>query len=285
MTKSQWECFLQNLGIWEGSFTNFSPQGTLLNHTPSRLSLEGLNNNQTVRLTLCRSGRDDLVKEYSSLGRSLLFFENGSFSEGLIQLGPFSEFGGELALVHENRRLRLVQLFDNTGQLKELILIREHLAGTPATERSTLQINDLLGEWQGQAVTMYPDLRSPDTYSTTLKLQLDDTGRLIQNTSFGDVSRQAASRLRTITSTATIKGPIVLFDQDPQKQVQVLFLPDGASATSPLKVQLRQPFFLEVGWLIQPNLRQRMIRSYNEKGEWVSLTLVTEEKSIFTDYI
>ncbi len=55
-------------------------------------------------------------------------------------------------------------------------------------------------------------------------------------------------------------------------------LPDGASATSPLKVQLRQPLFLEAGWLIQPNMRQRMIRSYNDKGEWVSLTLVTEEK-------
>ncbi|MBN3869636.1 DUF3598 family protein [Nostoc sp. JL33] len=267
--KSQWESFLQNLGVWEGSFTNFSPQGILLNDTPSRLSLEGLNNNQTVRLTLSRSEQDDVIREYSSVGGGLLFFENGSFSEGVIQLGPFSEFGAELALVHENRRLRLVQLFDKTGQLKELILIREHLAGTPVAERPTLQINDLLGEWQGQAVTIYPDWRSPDTYSTTLKLQLDDTGRLIQNTSFAE---------RTIFSTATVKDPIILFDQDPQKQVQVLLLPDGASATSPLKVQLRQPLFLEVGWLIQPNRRQRMIRSYNEKGEWVSLTLVTEER-------
>jgi Domain of unknown function (DUF3598) len=269
LMKSQWECFLQNLGVWEGSFTNFSPQGTLLNDTSSRLSLEGLNNNQTVRLTLSRLGKDDLIREFMSVGGGLLFFENGSFSEGLIQLGPFSEFGGELAFVHENRRLRLVQLFDKNGHLNGLTLIREHLAGTPATERPPLQINDLLGEWRGQAVTIYRDLRSPDIYSTTLKIQLDDAGRLIQNTSFGE---------RTITSTATIKGSIVLFDQDPEKQVQVLLLPDGASATSPLKVQLRQPLFLEAGWLIHPNLRQRMIRSYNDKGEWVSLTLVTEQK-------
>jgi hypothetical protein len=267
--KSQWECFLQNLGVWEGSFTNFSPQGTLLNDTSSRLCLEGLNNNQTVRLTLSRSGKDDVIREFRSVGGGLLFFENGSFSEGLIQLGPFSEFGGELAFVHENRRLRLVQLFDRNGHLNGLTLIREHLAGTPVAERPLLQINDLLGEWRGQAVTIYRDLRSPDTYSTTLKIQLDDTGRLIQSTSFGE---------RKITSTATIKGSIVLFDQDPEKQVQVLLLPDGASATSPLKVQLRQPLFLEAGWLIQPNLRQRMIRSYNDKGEWVSLTLVTEER-------
>jgi hypothetical protein len=285
MTKSQWECFLQNLGVWEGSFSNFSPQGTFLKDTPSRLSLEYLNHNQTVLLTLSRLGQD-VIREFSSVGGGLLFFENGSFSEGVIQLGPFSEFGAELALVHENRRLRLVQLFDKTGQLKELILIREHLARTPAPERPTLQINDLLGEWQGQAVTIYPDRRSrsvsvraasrregdsPDTYSTTLKLQLDNAGRLIQSTSFAE---------RTITSTATIKDNIILFDQEPEKQVQVLLLPDGASATSPLKVQLRQPLFLEVGWLIQPNLRQRMIRSYNEKGEWVSLTLVTEERNL-----
>ncbi|MHC5821280.1 MAG: DUF3598 family protein, partial [Nostoc sp.] len=232
------------------------------------LSLEGLNNNQTVRLTLSRSGQD-VIREFSSVGGGVLFFENGSFSEGLIQLGPFSEFGAELALVHENRRLRLVQLFDKNGYLNGITLIREHLAGTPAAERPTLQISDLLGEWLGQAVTIYRDLRSPDTYSTTLKLQLDDAGRLIQSTSFAE---------RTITSTATIKDQIILFDQNPQKQVQVLLLPDGASATSPLKVQLRQPLFLEVGWLIQPNLRQRMIRSYNDKGEWVSLTLVTEER-------
>ncbi|MCC5662710.1 DUF3598 family protein [Nostoc sp. CHAB 5784] len=267
--KSQWECFLQNLGVWEGSFTNFSPEGTLLSETPSRLSLEGLNNNQTVLLTLSRSGRDDVIREFRSVGGGLLLFENGSFSEGLIQLGPFSEFGAELAFVHGNHRLRLVQLFDKTGNLSRLVLIREHLATTPAVERPPLQINDLLGQWQGQAVTIYRDLRSPDIYSTTLKIQLDDTGRLIQTTSFGD---------RTITSTATIKGSIVLFDQDPQKQVQVLLLPDGASATSSLKVQLRQPLFLEAGWLIQSNLRQRMIRRYNDKGEWVNLTLVTEER-------
>ncbi|MBD2614218.1 MAG: DUF3598 family protein [Nostoc sp. GBBB01] len=266
--KSQWECFLENLGVWEGSFTNFSPQGTLVNDTPSRLCLENLNGSQTVRLTLTRSGRD-LVREFNSVGGGLLFFENGSFSEGLIQIGPFSEFGGELAFVHENRRLRLVQLFDRTGNLSGLTLIREHLAGTPAAERPPLQLNDLLGEWQGEAVTIYRDLRSPDTYSTTLKLQLDNAGRLIQSTSFAE---------RTITSSATIKGSIVLFDENPEKQIQVLFLPDGASATSPLKVQLRQPLFLEAGWLIEPNLRQRMIRSYNDKGEWVSLTLVTEQR-------
>ncbi|WGV27956.1 DUF3598 family protein [Halotia branconii] len=267
--KSQWECFLQNLGVWEGSFTNFSPQGTLLKDIPSRLTLEGLNNNQTVRLSLCRSGQADMVLEYSSMGNSVLFFENGAFSQGSIQLAPFTEFGAEFGFIAENRRLRLVQLFDQNGQIDKFTLIREHLAGTLTSQTPTLQIDDLLGEWQGEAITMYPDWRSPDTYSTILKLQLDDTGRLVQSLSFGG---------HNITSTATVKGSIIHFDQNPQKQIQVLLLPDGASVTSPLQVQLHQPLLLEVGWLIQSNLRQRMIRNYNDKGEWTSLTLVTEKR-------
>ncbi|MBE9050120.1 DUF3598 family protein [Nostocales cyanobacterium LEGE 11386] len=266
---SQWESLLQNLGEWQGSFTRFSPQGTLLEDIQSMVSLAGLNNNQTIRQIVSRQGQADLVLEYSSVSRSTLFFANGAFSQGSIQLAPFTEFGAELGLIHENRRLRLVQLFNKNGQLDKITLIREHLAGTERVERPTLQIDDLLGEWQGEAVTIYPDWRSSNNYSTNLKLQLDDHGRLIQSLSFGE---------NTITSTGTINGSMINFDQNPQKQIQILLLPGGASVTSPLQVQLRQPLFLEVGWLIQPHLRQRMIRSYNDKGEWVSLTLVTEEK-------
>ncbi|MBD2206222.1 DUF3598 family protein [Calothrix sp. FACHB-1219] len=266
---SQWERLLLNLGAWEGSFIRFSPQGELIADVKSVVSLEGLNNNQTVRQIVRRQGQEDLVLEYSSLGKSTLFLENGAFSQGSIQLAPFSEFGAELGLIHENRRLRLVQLFDKNGQLSQLTLIPEHLAGTETTPSPTVQVNDLLGEWRGEAITSYTDLRSPTTTRTTLKLELDAAGRFVQSLSFGQ---------HTITSSATIKGSIIHFDQDPQKQMQVLLLSHGASATSPLKVNLRQSFILEAGWLIKPNLRQRMIRSYSDKGEWVSLTLITEEK-------
>ncbi|MBW4450100.1 MAG: DUF3598 family protein [Spirirestis rafaelensis WJT71-NPBG6] len=274
--RSQWERLLQNLGVWKGSFSRFSPQGELVNDTPSVVSLEGLNNNQTIRQTI-RLREDEKVLEYSSVGRSVLFFENGEFSQGSIQLAPYSEFGAEFGFIRKNHRLRLVQIFDKNGDLDQFTLIREHLAGTEPSQRPPLTIDDLLGEWHGEGVTIYPDWRSPNTFSSTLQLRLD-AGRLIQSLTFGDVSRQAATRLRTITSTATIKGSIIHFDQDPQKQVQVLLLPDGASANCPVKMQLRQSFILEAGWLIEPNLRQRMIRSYSDKGEWVSFTLVTERR-------
>ena len=55
-------------------------------------------------------------------------------------------------------------------------------------------------------------------------------------------------------------------------------LPDGASSNCPLQIKNGQAFILEVGWMYAPNQRQRMIRSYDQKGGWVSLTLVTESK-------
>ncbi len=261
---SQWNALLKNLGEWQGSFIRLSPQGDLLQNTKSVVSLEAVNNNQSIR-QIIRLAEDEQVLEYSSLGKGVMFFENGAFSQGSIQLAPFSEFGAEFGFIHENHRLRLVQLFNNL-KLDKFVLIREHLAQTQPLQRPILKVDALLGEWVGEAVTIYPDLRKPQRYSTHMNLQLDNGGNLTQSLSFAN---------RTITSTATVKGSILLFEDN---QIQVLLLPDGASVTSPLLLQLRQPLFLEVGWLINPNLRQRMIRSYDDKGQWLSLTLVTENK-------
>ncbi|BAZ11110.1 hypothetical protein NIES4071_29360 [Calothrix sp. NIES-4071] len=266
---NQWESFLKNLNVWVGSFTQFSPQGEQIEDRPSRLTLEGLNDNQSARLTLQREGLQDLVLEFSTMSRSTLFFENGAFSQGTIQFAPGTEFGAEFGLIHQNRRLRLVQLFNNDGNLKSLTLIREHSEGSDKDERPPLTVEALLGEWEGETTTIYTDLRNPVTSTTKMKLHLDSQGHLVQNLSFGD---------HTITSTAKINDSILEFDGNPSNAIQILMLPDGASATFPVKAQPRQPLFLETAWLIEPNWRQRMIRSYDDRGEWVSLTLVSERK-------
>ncbi|BAS55994.1 hypothetical protein NIES2135_47070 [Leptolyngbya boryana NIES-2135] len=265
--KSQWDCLLENLGSWHGSFTRFSPSGELIEDVPSIVSFTGLNDNQTmrqiVRLEPANQPVSEKVLEYSSLGRNILFFENGAFSLGSIQRAPFSEFGAELGLIHGDRRLRLVQLFDKQSQLSGLTLIREKLAESETPERPPLQVEDLIGTWKGEATTIYPDWRSPDTYTTDLKVWRDGD-RLNQELQFG----------RTITTSALIEGTILKFDSGSQ----IVMLPDGASSNCPTEVKSGYPFVLEVGWLLQPDLRQRLMRSYSHKGEWVSLTLVTEQK-------
>jgi hypothetical protein len=275
---SQWDNFLQNLGEWHGSFTQISPQGEIVKDTPSILILEQLEDHKTVRLTLRRFPPspdsttkppvDELVRQYQSFGRDLLFFDNGAFSQGPLQLSPNSQSGAEFGFIQDNRRLRVVELCNPEGDLQSLTLIREYRAGTHLEERPSLTVEMLLGTWQGEATTLYSDLRSPDTFSTQMQLKIDDSGRLQQQITFGN---------QTISSSAKIEDSILYFDAS-SLPVNVYLLADGASATVPEKVQMRIPIFFEAGWLLSPTQRQRLIRRYSNKGEFESLTFVQEQK-------
>ena len=268
---SQWDCFLKNLGEWHGSFTRMSPLGEEKEDTPSIVTLEGRDNNQAVHQVVRYLPHNepprDLVLDYKNLNRTILFFENGAFSQGSTQFSPYGQFGGEFGLIEGDRRLRMVQLYDGR-KFDRLVLIREKSAQSNTSERPPLTVEQLLGEWKGQAVTIYPDFRNPDTYSSHLIVEQKDNHSLETRLSFGT---------RTITSSAKIEGSRLLFRQG-SLPIQILLLPDGASCNCPEEIKSGQPFSLEMGWLLQPNRRQRVIRSYDDKGAWVSCTLVTEEK-------
>ncbi len=274
--KSQWDCLLENLGEWQGSFTRFSPQGDLVEDTPTIVSLEGLEDNKLVHQVVRRlppnQPPQEMVLEYRSLSRSILFFDNGAFSQGSMQWGPFSEFGVEFGLIEGDRRLRIVQMFNKEGNFDFITLIREKLAQSHSPERPPLTVDQLLGEWIGEATIIYPDWRSPDKCSSVLKIDRLDDSHIHQQLSFG-----SGDRSRTIESQARIEGSRLIFEQS-EFPVQVLMLADGGSSNCPLSLQPRHAFVLEVGWLLDSKRRQRLIRSYDEKGGWVSLTLVTEEK-------
>jgi hypothetical protein len=276
MMENNWGNFLKNLGEWQGSFTSVSLEGELLDSTPSILNLEGYENNRLVRFRVRRFRTGgygeppvtDYSQEYHSLGKETIFFNTGAFSKGTLQLAPFSEFGAEYGFVAENRRLRFVQIYDKQGNLYSLVLIREFRSGTDARERDRLTVEQLCGEWHGTACTAYSDWQPSDTYNTQLEIKDIGGGRLQQNLLFNN---------RTITSTARIEDNILHFEDSPTPR-KILLLPDGTSSNTPLSLQLRQPFFVEVGWLVENNERQRLMRSYNEKGEWISATHVIEYK-------
>lgn len=269
---SQWDRLLLNQGAWQGSFSRFSPQGELVQDIPTLVTLEGLNHNQTMRQTIQHfSASGEIVQnkilEYSSLGRSVLFFEDGAFSQGSIQAAPFAEFGAEMGFIRGDRRLRLVQLFDQDGHFSQITLIREHRQHSLTTERPPLSVEMLLGNWQGEAVTIYPDWRPPDRFTTVLQTHREGNS----------LHQQLTAPQMELDSTAQINGSILRFTQGSSPR-QVLLLPDGASCNAPINLPKGKPFFLEAGWLIEDHLRQRMIRSYDERGGWASLTLVTERK-------
>ena len=270
----QWKNLLTHLGTWEGLFTRLSPQGEIIEDTPSLVALEGLNEQQTVRQTIEKFSAlggeptSQQTMEYQSLNRNTLVFENGAFSVGSSQFAPFSEFGAELGFLDQDRRLRLVPLYDKQSQLSTITLIREHRQGVTIEPSPPLKVEQLLGEWHGEAITLYPDLRARETYRT--QLRITQQGNRLQQTLKTDQWE--------FTSSATITDRGLLFTEGAQT-VQVLFLPGGASCTTPLKLENRQPFFLEAGWLVDANHRQRLMRRYDERGTWVSLTLIVETKS------
>ena len=272
---SQWDSFLKNLGEWHGSFTRMTPQGEETEDIPSIVTLEGREDNQAVHQVVHYMPKDnrqmnDVVVDYisTSMSRSILFFEDGTFCQGSMQWSPYAQFGAEFGIVEGDRRLRMVELYNNSSKLEKVVLIREKLPDSQTPERPQLTVNDLIGEWQGEAVTMYADLQNPDTYSSKLKIKQIDSNTIEQTLSFGD---------RNIVSIARIENNRLLFEKG-DLPVQILLLPDGASCNCPLETKLGQRFVLEMGWLLEPQRRKRIIRSFDDRGTWTSCTLVTETK-------
>ncbi len=272
--ESNWENFLKNAGEWVGTFTQISTEGKVLGSTPSILTLEGLEDNQLVRFRIRRFANDpseqpivDNVQEYRSLGRQAVFFDTGAFSKGSLQVAPFAEFGAEYGFIDRDRRSRLVQLFDSQGCFSSLTLIREIRGGTDAKLRPDLTVAQLVGKWAGTACTVYADWQEPETTTMSLEIQ-QVNGNLEQQLTFGS---------RTIASTARIEGNRLHFESGATPR-QVLLLPDGVSSNIPLQISHRQPFFVEAGWLVAADKRQRLMRSYNDKGEWISSTQIVEHR-------
>jgi Domain of unknown function (DUF3598) len=271
---SNWDNFLQNLGEWQGSFTHISPDGEILESTPSILNLEGLEHNKLVRFRVRRYAdgslepTTDYEQEYRTMGRQNIFFDTGAFSKGTIQVAPLVEFGAEYGFVAGDRRLRFVQLFDPEGNFMKLVLIREFRSGSNAPQRPPLTVGQLLGCWAGEAVTAYADLRNPDTYNTNLEIRRIGDDRLEQQLRFGD---------RTISSIGRIGNNKLHFEAGPNPR-EILLLPDGGSSNLPLKIKQRAAVMVEAGWLVQDDERQRLIRSYNDRGEWVSSTHIIERR-------
>jgi len=266
---SQWLRLLKNAGIWQGSFTQFSPDGILVKDTPTELTLEGLNEDKTIRLTVKRldGSQPPHINEFTALNRNIFLFEDGHFAKGSQQFSPFAIFGAEYGFFKDDRRLRMVQLFDKSSDLEQVTLIREFRSNGNGVERSPLSIEQLEGEWQGEALTLYPDWRNSEPYSThlTIKKEYD---RVIQTLKTPELN---------LTSEGKIEGNKITFTQGNQA-MRLLLLPDGASSLTPLKIENRQRFLVECGWLIEPNLRLRLIRQYDDQGAWINVTLVQERK-------
>lgn len=266
MSGSQWSYFLKNLGVWRGVFSQFSSDGNLVKNTPSKLILAS-DDHQTVNFSVEREGSQPIVNQVTSLNRNILLFEDGHFAKGSQQFSPFAIFGAEYGYVRGDRRCRLVQLFNKKSELESVTLIKEFREGGEGVERQHLTIEQLEGEWRGEALTLYPDWRNTQPYETNLTLKRE--GNIFQQT--------LKTPFMSYTSEGVINNNVISFSKG-SKENRVILLPDGASSTTPVKIENRHSFFLEFGWLVEENERLRLIRQYDEEGRWINITLVQEKK-------
>ena len=242
---SQWQNFLRNLGEWRGSFTGIAVDGSLLESTPSVLTLAGEEEDRLVRFGLRRwpagtamaagggpaegAGKPSrsMEQEYRSLGRQVVFFASGAFNKGSPQVAPNTASGGEFGFIAADRRHRLVQLYSEDGSFQQLVLIREFRAGSGAAERPPASANQLLGRWSGQAATISADWPEPEMAEVQVEL-----------------------------------GPVDLEG--------LRMLPDGGFCRLPERVSHREAFLLEGGWLPASGRMERLIRRYDASGAWIS---------------
>jgi Domain of unknown function (DUF3598) len=275
--KSQWECVLQNLGAWQGSFTRLSPMGETIEDIASLVTLTGVNENQTIHFVLNRYYPDpdgnlqpqDLVFDFSAPGNGAIFFETGAFSEGSISLQKGIAGGSEFAFLDKNRRFRLIQQFDRYGELERLTLIREQRVGTNLANRTTLDLKDWLGQWHGEAIVRYPRTDKINQVITTQNIVINADQSVTR-------SHQICAEIAASTFTIDVTGNL---NRLTNQFTQVMLLPDGAYAIYPTKVAPGVAIELEVGWLIDVNIRQRLIRTYSDQGEWLSVAFITESRS------
>lgn len=268
--KSQWACVLENLGEWVGSFTVISPRGELIEDIPSLISLVGIRDNHAIQLVLKRfyplPGSTELYPKevalnFSTPNPGALFFETGAFSDGAISISSGVKTIAEFCLVGIDRRWRIVKVFNPAHQLDRITLIREQRQGTAAPERPHLAIPDLMGKWQGTATTLYPDERSPTTNPTSSTFIVSDGGY-----QWNEDNLQA------------IDDRLLQFSRECQSY-QMQLLPDGGYAIAPSQIVSGHPFYLEIGWVHQTSLRQRLVRQYDSTGAWESATFITESKT------
>ena len=274
--KSQWECVLENLGEWVGSFTTVTPQGELIEDIPSIISLEGVRDNQAIHLVLKRfyplpgsteTYAKEVVWDFSTPpGIGAVYFETGAFSSGGLTATSGVKFIVEFSLVGIDRRFRTIQQFDANHRLDRVTYVREHRQGTDAPERPHLTIPDLSGRWTGTAITRFPDDRSPATNPIESTFTVDETGYQW---------REGSESI----DLNVINERLLQFARG-QQSYQLLLLPDSSYSLTPTQIVPGNPFFIEIGWINQLGQRQRLVRRYDSTGTWHSVTFITESNHL-----
>ena len=159
---SQWDDLLRNVGEWRGWFDSMDGSLQCTKRQPSLLTLEPSASGVPLHLTLllwpeCSGSplqtpegepEKRIVQSFMRVDPDMEVFGTGSFSRGTLYRSNWATLYAEFGFLHGQRRHRLVLLWDGSGQLARIVLIREFLVGSSAVECPALQADHLIGNWR-----------------------------------------------------------------------------------------------------------------------------------------
>ncbi|MDX2273625.1 MAG: DUF3598 family protein [Cyanobacteriota bacterium] len=265
--KTQKECLALHLGTWYGIFsetTFFNQIPTEARHKRSQIIFEQPQPeviSQSNAYLPVEAENEDLFPSanpwyYQNFSAGLRFFEEGSFSNGRVQLAPFSDFATEQGFLFENQKMRVVQQFDSQGRISAITTIQEargensqawlsqQIASLAEPVDSSTALSEFFAEyensrWHGSATTLTADHYTPSQQSVTLIM-----GR------GNDFCWLAAPRL-------LLRSPQIL----------------------PIPTTHRDRHFqIELIWLPNPEYYLGLIRRYDRQGAWQDITLIQADR-------
>ena len=278
----QWTYIRKNIGQWRGSFIQFSSTAVQVSDTPSVLTLAEDRLDQHMSLVLKRTplGQPTQTMErdlgYPGAVPYICFLPTGAFSQGAMVRRPWSSFGAEFSLLTDNRRLRLVQLYNGTASgehtLDYVTLIPEYRSpavGPDALDSPPLTLDTVLGTWQGNSLYLPATMDKPHMGSS--HWQAPRRGNDLTVT-WGQESKPTDPKTQRFTPIDPHRW------QAADSSLQFWLLPGGASCTVYPQLSKQQGARLELCWYLSSHQRQRLVRDYGTDGNWIGTSLMLETR-------
>ena len=279
-TTDQWGYIRKNIGEWRGAFIQFSPEADQIAETPSVLTLEedSLDQHMTLTLTRTPTGKPPHTMQrdlgYPGVAPYICFFPTGAFSQGATYRRPWSSFGSEFSLLSENRRMRLVQLYNGTASgehtLDYVTLIPEYRSpetGYPEAVTDSLDVDMLLGTWKGHYLYLPATMDSPRIGESCAQTQRVGD----------DLVLSLAAEIETANKQRFVQVDRQRW-QAVDQPLQLWLLPGGVSCTVYPQLPRQQGARLELCWYLSASQRQRIVREYDAEGNWISTSLSVETR-------
>lgn len=265
--KTQKQCLALHLGVWHGLFSNYRPTAgvwELGGQKRSLITFEALapssssgspaagsairQTNTYYPLQGSPTPESSQSWVYQDFSPGLRFFPDGSFSNGRLQLAPFSDFAVEQGFLWGDRKARLVQQWDAQGRLVEVTAILER---------------------RGQAL---------DPVADCAPLSREQLRACLQGRWRGIAQSFAVAEGRFAETEVDCSGAEWLSNWDP--------LPGGLwiGGPDPLPIPTAQrdrSFSVSLSWFPQSedcHCLLRLIRDYDARGAWQRVTLIRAQK-------